>query len=438
MAAAKGEAAIARYETGLRCPGGSAPDAPIDLDRLMALSSGDGLSGLLDDLDAAGDLPAIWLFLDDPDRPLPRTLAAFSIARHLAERGRRVIVLDGDDQSAHLGGWADRDTGEGWIDMVRYGTSLSVSSLELSFDGAPVRLVPVGSYRPTRLSEGEAGELASKLDVYCDHLLICASAGESAALWAGLDAVAFACRGNDQLEDPDTRVLLKEIRLLDLPLRGLLTYERVAETLPSKASAAAARPRPDRPRQGSSGIFRIAAGVLGVAIAALAIWWFGLMSGGGDEPVVTDLEPTGDAVATPVSSGGDPVDGPTVDPGSEPVDDGAPSSAMSEPPPDETASDAGPDTGPADPFAAPVGEAGFCLHVYSCYTQAEAEAQITEMQGMGFAATIRIAVVDGHPWRRIYTGSFPTRAACLEARPELYERLGTDWAAPAAAADPQD
>ncbi len=84
------------------------------------------------------------------------------------------------------------------------------------------------------------------------------------------------------------------------------------------------------------------------------------------------------------------------------------------------------------PYTAPVGQAGWAVHVYSVPDSAGAHDQELELERMGFATAERIVEIKekGGRWWRIYVGSFATRAEAAAALPALYGRLGIDWAKP--------
>lgn len=84
-----------------------------------------------------------------------------------------------------------------------------------------------------------------------------------------------------------------------------------------------------------------------------------------------------------------------------------------------------------NPYRVAVGEAGWALHLYSLADSVAASRQLRVLERKGYRAVWRaLELPDKGRWYRIYVGSFPTREAAVQARPELLARLGTDYALP--------
>ena len=424
------------FEIGIACESGSAPAVPLTISRLVDMSAGSWIDPVVAEMETSGEDSNVWIFIDDPDRPLPRVVAALAAARKLAEQGKRVTILDGDDHQAHLGTWAGREQTEGWIDIVRYGTSLPVSSIVLPVGEGRIRLASVGSYRPTRLSAYEAGELISKLTIHTDYVMIVASSGDSCALWASLDGVAFVCREKDTLDTADTKAIFKDLASHKIAPKAVLVFEPMSRT--GTRTAETARTVVPRRKTGSSPVFRIAAVVLILVIAGLGSWWMGLLAGDDAEtqPVAArteirpaDAQPTGPGdlssavdASIPGEDGGPREDAPAGTDASGdaagPADGDGPEAGTIEAP------------APADIWRMDVGASGYCLHVFSCANEDESDRQVAFMTDRGVRAHVHAADVNGQTWYRIYAGSFETVAAARAAMPELFGKLDTDWAAP--------
>jgi len=213
---------------------------------------------------------------------------------------------------------------------------------------------------------------------------------------------------------------------------------------------------PPPPRRRSSPVFwGLAAGLI-VVVGAIGFWWF-FLAGPPEEPPTRDLArlqpqvPAGPATELETEVAHRPESGQTESDQREPepVTDRpaelAPvAEAVSEPDREPTAGgesgspaavggqEETPVGSDADPFAVPVGQAGWALHVYSLASQDAADRQIVFLQRMGVRAVWRVtAVPDKGRWFRVYLGSFPSRQAAAEAIPGLQTRLGIDWAMPA-------
>lgn len=84
-------------------------------------------------------------------------------------------------------------------------------------------------------------------------------------------------------------------------------------------------------------------------------------------------------------------------------------------------------------YEAPVGQAGWALHVYSVPDSAGAVKECAGLERAGFQAAVRIVEIKekGGRWWRIYVGSFPSKKAAEAAMPALLDKLKADWAEPA-------
>lgn len=202
------------------------------------------------------------------------------------------------------------------------------------------------------------------------------------------------------------------------------------------------------PPRGTPRLFWLAAGAFAVALVAIGWYWSShvrVPPGGYFEPVTTaetipaatgDSLAAGEAATTPAAASA--ADTPrTVAEAGGLMSAGdsvaaAPSAGI---PGAGAAAKAGAAAAPFDPavYAAPVGQAGWALHVYSLADSASAAAQTAQLERAGFRTAVRIVEIKdkGGRWWRLYLGSFPTRTAAKAAMPALLERLGEKWAEPA-------
>ncbi len=216
-----------------------------------------------------------------------------------------------------------------------------------------------------------------------------------------------------------------------------------------------------RQRQGSSPLFWRVAAVAAVLLIVVGYAWYSGFFRGVDEPaadlaltsVEADIGPSNGAVANPSETSGETVSGTdadeTDDSGDRPIDAAVNEEAVTEnavadvvtTPPAETGeeSDSPSGTTPAtpaetepaepDPYAVPVGEAGWALHLFSFPDSTAAIEQAAELEARGIAAAWRAEQIRNKgEWYRVYVGSFANRADANVAKPELLARLRLDWA----------
>ena len=209
------------------------------------------------------------------------------------------------------------------------------------------------------------------------------------------------------------------------------------------------------PPRGTPRLFWLAAGAFAVALVAIGWYWTShvrVPPGGYFEPVTT-VEPVPAATGDSLALG----EGSSMPAGVDTASTAAPAAG-----PPRTVAEAGglmsagdsvaaapssgvPGTGaevaadtallPFDPavYAAPVGQAGWALHVYSLADSAAAAAQSAQLERAGYRTAVRIVEIKdkGGRWWRVYLGSFPSKKAAKAATPALLTRLGEKWAEPA-------
>lgn len=426
------------------------------------------------------EAPKLILVLDEPNRTAPRAALAVALAAELIRWEKSVLVLDGDDHRPDLTRWADRLDAEGWVDVIRYGVSVEAASIPLPFAPRKGRLLGVGSYQPTRITAEElAGFVSGPGEAY-DHIIVSASTGDRGSVWASQPAMSLVCWTPGVQHENVVEGMVRDAGLLGETPRAIMELAgRPAGEAPVSAEELAAF---DGDGGHSSPVFRRLAGLLAVLIVVLAIWWFGVLKRGGDEPAIaandgaatvaerTDAAPARlpGAAAEAAAEAGNEAEEPAGDvAGSREETAGAVADLASETadavagqaaaaadglarqtarPAGNTAAAAADAPAPAardevpaaDPaaFAADVGAAGWCLHLYSLRHQDVAEEMVRAMGSRGVQGRIAATRDDaGEYWYRVYAGSFADRAAANAAIPALLERLDADYAAPKRAAD---
>ncbi len=385
---------------------------------------------------AGDELPVVLLVASAPPETACRAGVALALARLLAASGRRVALLDGDDQRPDLTAWAEDREREGWIDVVRYGISPRRAGSPVTTDDAgEIVLLGVGSYHPVRLTADEAAALAADLREEFDHVVVAIPGSDLAAPWLGIqDAGLVLCGGS--LEGPAG---------WRLGLEPLLIVEPAADT-PGAAGmretdvAAGGRGQGRGSGQGHSGssaVFRRLAVLLTVLLILSAAWWFGILREERRQPGITEQE----IPASPVVPGPDTLQAAaagTTGAGVARADSAAADSvavgmrerAAGTVPP-STARVAADTTVGRDPFLMPVGGQGYCLHISSLSDSLGAlhELRKLELRG-GVRGLIRRERHKGKWWYRIYVGSFPSLAAARAAVDSAKQRLGVDYAMP--------
>lgn len=100
--------------------------------------------------------------------------------------------------------------------------------------------------------------------------------------------------------------------------------------------------------------------------------------------------------------------------------------------PTETESPAGPPpVFEMGPYTEPVGTKGWALHVFSFPDSASTLTEVKELDRRGFTSAVRIFDLgEKGRWRRVYLGSFSSRAEAKGAMPALLAKLRVDWAKP--------
>jgi sporulation related protein len=237
-----------------------------------------------------------------------------------------------------------------------------------------------------------------------------ASSGDRGLIWSGLESYNILCRSERDVGGNRTSELIQDLQTINLPPHQLVVFESDRE-----APAAIVEKYEFQSRRSSSAIFRVVAIGMAALLVGLIIWWIGLWLG--NDAVPETSLPVVEEAAVGRQTNDGPADTAAVDTTQIVVD--------------ESVDEADVVYADDDPFNQPVGEAGYCLHVYSLVDSMLAEQQLDEMAARGVSGLIHSSVVDGRTWYRVYTGSFASVAECRAAMPEIFERLEIDWAMPA-------
>ena len=401
------------YPTGFAVEELRLESGPMFWEEAQRISAGEALAGfVVDHLEAPG-APRVCVILGPPDATAPRAAAALMTARALSRRGRRVAVVDGDDLSPDLTRWAGRADVEGWIDVVRYGVSPAAAAVALPWGAPGGLLLGVGSYQPSRASGDEVSALVAILLAEFDHVLVSASTGDRGAVWATVPSLRVLCWDQAALDSSLCEVMIRDVGQLGDPPAAALVF------VPARAAVV---PRHEPPARAPRRAGRWLAALAVLAVIA-GVWWVGTQR----RPRATPAAPT----ANP-----DLQQDIKQEPQSIVIDTDSASVAL----PDTVAAVESPpaasptsSSSSGDPFAGPVGAAGWCLHVYSFDDSLLALEEVAVMAGRGVVGLIHAEDSGRRHLFRIYAGNFPDRAAAHAAQDELFARLRTDWAQPVAA-----
>jgi hypothetical protein len=216
------------------------------------------LDALVAAVQAKRNPPRIWAFLDASENTASRAAAALAAARALARPGRKILVVDGDDQRPDLTRWADRYELEGWIDFLRYGASLPACSVALPWNGADGRFMGVGSFCPAQATPQEIWDLLARLRHRVDDILLSVPLDEAGGPWlAGAD-VRLLCWDGLTTSQGEAERTAGELATAGFPVFGLVAFaggvaatekaagERAAEE-PVGVESAGMAPVPEKP-----------------------------------------------------------------------------------------------------------------------------------------------------------------------------------------------
>ncbi len=201
------------------------------------------LDALVAAVQAKRNPPRIWAFLDTPENTASRAAAVLATARALVRPGRKILVVDGDDQRPDLTRWADRYELEGWIDFLRYGASLPACSIALPWNGADGRFMGVGSFCPAQATPQEIWDLLARLRHRVDDILISVPLDEAGGPWlAGAD-VRLLCWDGLTGSQAEAERTAGELATAGFPVLGLVAFAGGVAV----AEAAAGEQAPEEP-----------------------------------------------------------------------------------------------------------------------------------------------------------------------------------------------
>ncbi len=193
-------------------------------DKVNKLISDGQLGENLDSAMAGHSSPRVWLFLHEPGEAHLSVAAALNFARELASRDQAVLLLDGDDEEADLTRWAGRQEIDGWIDLVRYGSSVLNCGIPMPFEGRRGYLLGVGSFIPADVTGPEVKDLLDRLKRQADDILVTAPADAVGRLWAAEADLRLLCWDRSQRSASLVNNLLESFESVEIPLTGLVGF----------------------------------------------------------------------------------------------------------------------------------------------------------------------------------------------------------------------
>lgn len=459
----------------------------------VARVSGESL--LADHLDSAmsgKSSPRVWLFLHEPGESHLSVASAMGFARELAHRDQAVLLLDGDDDKADLTTWAGRDNVDGWIDLVRYGSSVLTCGIPMPFEGRRGYMLGVGSFTPAEVTGVEIKDLLTRLRRQADDILIVAPANEVGRLWAAEADIRLFCWDRPRRSVTLVDNILDNFSSTGIPLTALIGFglaqdskvetdtfveELIAEE-PVKGAAAILDDLEEEDdeffheedefarRKGNSKVFWGAAAVFVVLIGAASAYYMQnlLVPAGGHFPAAAQHEVALGGAAFFDSGAGSFVDDSIIDADQNTIEDigetgtviedhpvkddmeetTPPEIVSPEPEPEALKKEIPVQQDPAkiggkflddgfamDPYLVPVGSGGWALHVYSFPDSLRASRESKALAAKGFKSSIRaVQFKDKGRWFRLYLGSFETKAEANAASKKLKAELGENWANP--------
>ncbi len=447
------------------------------------------LAGSLDEAMAGHSSPRVWLFLHEPGQSDLSLATALNFARELAHRDQSVLLLDGDDENADLTRLAGRNDIDGWIDLVRYGSSVLTCGIPMPFDGRRGYLLGVGSFTPADVTALEVKDLLGRLKRQADDVLITAPADSVGRLWAAEADIRLLCWDRAERSASLVNNLLESFEGVGIPLTGLVGFglprdeSKDAKVIPVPAmddspddlNAEIVEKKEIEPtasevlnelaeqeedlvdeeefarRKGNSGVFWLVVVVSIILISAAGGYYYKYVKvpEGGYFPVVAQEpasteHPVGHSTDEPAETL--PVDNNETIASQDTVlaedetaklvpEDGNDQIKVDKPVPivAESAVEVVPQNTLFGmlPYTGAVGSAGWTLHVYSFPDSVRAKKECEVLAAKGFRSQTRaVHFKDKGRWFRIYLGSFATKSEANAARKSLMNKLGEDWANP--------
>jgi len=413
--------------------------------------------------------------------------AALGFAQELASRDQAVLLLDGDDDEAELTEWAGRNNIDGWIDLVRYGSSVLTCGIPMPFEGRRSYMLGVGSFTPAEVTGHEVKDLVARLRRQADDILVVAPANAVGRLWAAEADVRLFCWDRPRRSATLVANILDNFSSTRIPITGLIGFGLaqsdeveagevvgevpVEDTTEDVAAILDKLEEQDEKfvheeeefarRKGNSSVFWIAAAVSVVLIGAASVYWqkFLRVPSGGHFPASAQQEMALGGAAFFDSGAATFVDGSVVDASEEMFEESPVNEALAQdlsadvvaslpdsevvdmpvieetiPARDEIQEVTIPvmeDGFAMDPYLIPVGSGGWALHVYSFPDSLRAARESEILASKGFQCVTRaVQFKEKGRWFRLYLGSFETKTAAREARKKLMVELNEDWANP--------
>jgi len=332
-----------------------------------------------------------WFFIGDKESASVRMIAALAAAKLVCAEGKSVIVVDADG-AALLSSFADRETVEGWIDMVRYGVSLNYASVKLPWSENG-RLLGAGSYVPNRPTTDEILQLDSTLRDQSDIVIyLCDSA---ANVWSAVAGQRIVCIDAGSSENA----------LQELAVQKIEPHAVIGINVPIAAKETVTK-------EGSSNVLKIILLVMFVIVVAFGIWFVNtLLAPGESEPaveVVSSEQPEEiiiPAELVPVVLDTMPdiqedviVEEPVVEEPLEIVEAGY--------------------------YSTPPAGDSYAFHVSSYRDTIKAVAELEVLASNDIAGRY-IQCIDG--WVRVYVGNFPSRKLANAEKDSLLAIIGERW-----------
>ena len=193
-------------------------------DESNRLIAGGQLAGSIDSAMSGHSSPRVWLFLHEPGEAHLSVAAALNFARELGNRDQAVLLLDGDDDNADLTRWSGRTDLDGWVDLVRYGSSVLTCGTPMPFEGRRGYLLGVGSFTPADVTSVEVKDLLARLKRQADDILITAPADAVGRLWAAESDLRLLCWNRSQRSSSLVSNLLESFEAVGIPMTGLVGF----------------------------------------------------------------------------------------------------------------------------------------------------------------------------------------------------------------------
>jgi len=240
--------------------------------------------------------PRVWLLTHRLGGEETGALGGLVLSGLMARRGHRVLLVDADEAEMILTRRSRRLFKSGWVDMMRYGSSLDAAAVTVDWEGMRGYFLGLGSYCPPEITAAEVAAWLPQLAGDVDDVVVVVGAAAAGPWQVSGARVLFTW---DRRRDPSSVLdrALADLATRDAPCDLVMACGPAPEPqkvpvagpeTPGKEPAAAEpAPDPSSPaggesvpgatvpvRKHSSGIFRALAltGLVLVVIVAVAIW----------------------------------------------------------------------------------------------------------------------------------------------------------------------